>query len=280
MAARLCPTRPVHVGPEELFGGSATPVAAPTAPPLRRRRGLRLRRIRRVHQAEGELEAGRRDARQQPICRCSRSDRTGAAASRLRSPCGRDGRVTVSRTPRREAAEASHLPAGVLINFAILETSDGFPVVVLGPEVSLAADGSTPIGSTRRWASAPQAGGAPIALMAGELHGTTLTNHSGRFGYDKSVTSAALDDAASLFKILSWNLHPPRRCTTRQVASPTLGSYTPAATRAPAQAARRFTTKLTPPSAVFWATTSSPSASRDPADQGEPDAAVDAGPTA
>ena len=27
-----------------------------------------------------------------------------------------------------------------------------------------------------------------------------------------------------------------------------------------AQAARRFTTKLTPPSAVFWATTSSPSA--------------------
>jgi hypothetical protein len=42
-----------------------------------------------------------------------------------------------------------------------------------------------------------------------------LTNHSGRFGYDTSVTPAALDDAASLFNCLGISItatmyYPPK----------------------------------------------------------------------
>ena len=43
------------------------------------------------------------------------------------------------------------------------------------------------------------AGGAPLALIAGEVRGTTLTNHSGRFGHEPSTTAAHLDHTAALF---------------------------------------------------------------------------------
>jgi hypothetical protein len=36
-------------------------------------------------------------------------------------------------------------------------------------------------------------------LIAGEVWGTTLNNHSGRFGHDPSVTPEALAHAAALF---------------------------------------------------------------------------------
>jgi len=109
---------------------------------------------------------------------------------------------------------AYYFPSGVLINYVILETGDGLPVVVIGPEVSLAADGSTPIGHPSLGVCAA-GGGAPLALMAGEVDGTTLTNHSGRFDYGPSVTEETLTNAAKLFNCLGIQItetkyYPPK----------------------------------------------------------------------
>ena len=109
---------------------------------------------------------------------------------------------------------AYYFPSGVLINYVILETSDGVPVVVIGPEVSLAADGSTPIGHPALGVC-QGGGGAPLALMAGEVDGATLTNHSGRFDYGSSITADALNNAAKLFnclgiQIMDTKYYPPK----------------------------------------------------------------------
>jgi hypothetical protein len=116
--------------------------------------------------------------------------------------------------PGSDGTGAYYFPAGVLINYVILETGDGLPVVVIGPEVSLAADGSTPIGHPSLGVCAA-GGGAPLALMAGEVDGTTLTNHSGRFDYGPSVTADTLNNAANLFNCLGVQItgtkyYPPK----------------------------------------------------------------------
>ena len=98
-----------------------------------------------------------------------------------------------------------YFPGQLLINYAILETGDGLPVVVIGPEVSSAADGSTPIGHPSLGGCAA-GGGAPLVLIAGEISGTTMTNHSGRFGHDPSVTPDALNHAAALFNCLGISI--------------------------------------------------------------------------
>jgi hypothetical protein len=186
--------------PQSCCGGSPTPVAAPTAPRPKSGGGFgaphpptRIKPQEITGTSAGQL-------RQNPFA-VAVSDGAGAAAfsAALAMWQGWAGDGLAHAAPG--GGGAYYFPAGVLINFAILETSDGLPVVVIGPEVSLAADGSTPIGHPTLGVC-PGGGGAPLVLMAGELHGTTLTNHSGRFGYDKSVTSAALDDAASLFNCL------------------------------------------------------------------------------
>jgi hypothetical protein len=107
-----------------------------------------------------------------------------------------------------------YFPSGVLINYVILETGDGLPVVVIGPEVSLSADGSTPIGHPSLGVCAG-GGGAPLALIAGEVDGTTLTNHSGRFDYGPSTTEDTLNTAARLFNCLGIQItetkyYPPK----------------------------------------------------------------------
>jgi hypothetical protein len=107
--------------------------------------------------------------------------------------------------PAPDGSGAYYFPSSVLINYAILETSDALPVVVIAPEVSQAADGSAPIGHPTLGGCA-SGGGAPLALMAGELHGTTLNNHSGRFGYDTSITPQALENASALFKCLGISI--------------------------------------------------------------------------
>jgi hypothetical protein len=96
---------------------------------------------------------------------------------------------------------AYYFPSGLLINYVILETSAGLPVIVIGPEVSMAADGSTPIGHPTLGVC-PTGGGAPLAVTAGEVQGTTLNNHSGRYDYGPSATMQTLDSAAKLFNCL------------------------------------------------------------------------------
>ena len=89
----------------------------------------------------------------------------------------------------------------MIINYAITETRDGQPIVVVGPEVSTTSDEMSPLGHPTLGACA-SGGGVALALTAGELEGTTLSNHSGRFGYDASVTQEALNNAQSLFNCL------------------------------------------------------------------------------
>ena len=186
--------------PQSCCGRSPTPVAAPTA-----QRSTSGGFFGNPHppshiKPQESAQPGGGVLRHNPFA-VAVSDRSGAAAfsAALAMWQGWAGDGVAHAAP--DGGGGYYFPAGVLINFAILETGDGLPVVVLGPEVSLAADGSTPIGHPTLGVC-PAGGGAPLALMAGELHGTTLTNHSGRFGYDTSVTSAALDDAATLFNCL------------------------------------------------------------------------------
>jgi hypothetical protein len=100
-----------------------------------------------------------------------------------------------------DGSGAYYFPIAARVNYAILETPDGQPVVVLAPEISLTDDDETPFGHPTVGACLA-GGGAPLVLMAGEIWGTTLTNHSGRFNHDPSVTRDAVDAAAELFNCL------------------------------------------------------------------------------
>jgi hypothetical protein len=103
--------------------------------------------------------------------------------------------------PGPDGTGAYHFEPGAPINYVILETTGGFPVIVIGPEVSLAADGTTPIGHPTLGVCSA-GGGASLAMTAGEIHGTTLNNHSGRYDYGPSATMATLDAAAKLFNCM------------------------------------------------------------------------------
>jgi hypothetical protein len=99
--------------------------------------------------------------------------------------------------PGTDGTGAYYFSRSLLVNYTIVETSDARLAVVIGPEVSLTADGTTPLGHPTLGACTA-GGGAPLVLIAGEIIGTTLTNHSGRFDHDPSDTPEALDHAAAL----------------------------------------------------------------------------------
>ena len=199
--------------PQSCCGGSPTPIAAPTAPRPASGGFFGSPHAPTHIKPQESAEPGAGQLRQNPFA-VAVSDTDGAAAfsAALAMWQGWAGDGVAHAAPA--GGGAYYFPANVLINYAILETRDGLPVIVIGPEVSLAADESTPIGHPTLGAC-PAGGGAPLALMAGEIHGTTLTNHSGRFGYDPSVTSAALDNAATLFNCLGISItattyYPPK----------------------------------------------------------------------
>ncbi len=110
---------------------------------------------------------------------------------------------------------AYYFAPGFPVNYVVLETGDGVPVIVIGPEVSQAADGSIPIGHPTLGVC-PSGGGAPLAMAAGEVHGATINNHSGRFDYGPSATAATLDTVAKLFncmgiQITGTTFTPPKQ---------------------------------------------------------------------
>ena len=199
--------------PQSCCGGSPTPIPAPTAPQPTSGGFFGAPHPPSHIKPQESAQPGAGPLRQNPFA-VAVSDTSGAAAfsTALAMWQGWAGDGIAHAAP--DSSGTYYFPANVLINFAILETNDGLPVVVIGPEVSLAADDSTPIGHPTLGVC-PAGGGAPLALMAGEIHGTTLTNHSGRFGYDTSVTSAALDNAAALFNCLGISVtattyYPPK----------------------------------------------------------------------
>jgi hypothetical protein len=198
--------------PQSCCGAPATPAAAPTAPPPA------LGPLGTLHAAKDlkpqeTAQPGAGLIRQNPFAVIVR-DRSGAAAFLAALPTWLAWAGDGSAHPGPDGAGAYYFPANVLVNYTILEGADALPVVVIGPEVSLTADGKTPLGHPTLGACAT-GGGAPIVLMAGDMSGTVLTNHSGRFGHDSSVTPEALDDAAKLFNCLgipiaSTTYYPPK----------------------------------------------------------------------
>jgi hypothetical protein len=138
--------------------------------------------------------------RQDPFAIVVTDTNSGAAATAAMSmwlSWGGDGKPH----PAPDGTGAYYFAPGFPINYVILETSDGFPVIVIGPEVSSRADGTTPLGHPTLGVC-PAGGGAPLALTAGEVKGTTLNNHSGRYDYGPSATMQALDSAAKLFNCM------------------------------------------------------------------------------
>jgi hypothetical protein len=185
--------------PQSCCGAAATPVSAPSAPqPAIGYLGA-LHAPRDIKPQES-AQPGAGLLRQNPFA-VTVADASGLAAfqSALATWHAWAGDGQAHEAP--DGSGAYTLAEFAPINYAILETRDGQPVVVIGPEVSVTADGKSPLGHPTLGAC-PAGGGAPLVLMAGELAGTTLTNHSGRYGHDSSVTPEALDTASKLFNCL------------------------------------------------------------------------------
>jgi hypothetical protein len=199
--------------PRSCCGGDATPVAAPTAPQpsvgtigaLHAPRDLKPQES--ADPGSGLL---RTDPFAIVIQGASDAATFQAAQSTWNSWAGDE-----QGHPAPDGTGAYYFPEALLLNYAILATRDGPPVIVIGPEVSTTSDEKSPLGHPTLGACAA-GGGAPLVLMAGEFYGTTINNHSGRFGYDPSETQEALNNAQALFSCLgvpiaSTIYYPPKQ---------------------------------------------------------------------
>lgn len=182
--------------PQSCCGGAATPVATPAAP--KPAIGyLGAPHAPRDIKPQESAQPGSGPLRQDPFAVSVVDSNTAAAFQAALvnwNAWAGDGMAH----PAPDGSGAYYFPKFVLINYTIVETRDGSPVIVIGPEVSSTADGMSPLGHPTL-GTCPSGGGAPLVLIAGELNGTTLTNHSGRYGHDTSVTQDALDNASKLF---------------------------------------------------------------------------------
>ncbi len=98
-----------------------------------------------------------------------------------------------------------YFATGFPVNYVVLETSDGVPMIVIGPEVSAKADGTMPLGHPTLGVC-PSGGGAALAMIGGEIHGTTINNHSGRYDYGPWITAQALNSTAMLFNCMGMSI--------------------------------------------------------------------------
>ena len=185
--------------PQSCCGSSATPVPAPAAPQT----GVGyLGAPHPPHDIKPQETAqpGNGLVREDPFATIVRDSSDAAAfqsALATWTSWAGDGQPHAAA----DGSGSYYFPLDLLLNYTIVATSDGSPIVVLGPEVSLTSDEKTPLGHPTLGAC-KSGGGAALALMAGELQGTTLSNHSGRFRYDASETQEALSNAQKLFNCL------------------------------------------------------------------------------
>jgi len=182
--------------PQSCCGGAPTPIAIPDLPPVALGTLGALHGPREIKPQES-AESGAGLIRSNPFAVIVR-DQAGAnlfatAFADWQAWAG-DGNPHAGS----DGTGAYYFAAEFPVNYAILETPDGQPVLVIAPEVSLTADGMTPLGHPTLGACAA-GGGGPLVLMAGEVWGTTITNHSGRFNHHPAVTQEALDNAVRLF---------------------------------------------------------------------------------
>lgn len=81
--------------------------------------------------------------------------------------------------------------------YVLLQDKDNKIVILVGPNLYLTYDGNH-AGHPSLGVCNPT-GGTPVALLGGEIVGTTLNNDSGRFGHNPGVTKEALTNAAKIF---------------------------------------------------------------------------------
>jgi hypothetical protein len=100
--------------------------------------------------------------------------------------------------PAPDGSGSYYFPAPLPVDYVIIPGVGGEPLIVVGPEVTIDAAYAKPLGHPTLGACAGQ-GGAPLAYIGGTVHGTLLTNRSGRFGHESTVTPAHLEAAKDLF---------------------------------------------------------------------------------
>jgi len=185
--------------PQSCCGGASSSTAAPTAP------DLSIGSVGAPHipshlKPPEMQQPGSGPLRHNPFAIAVTDTKSGAAASAAISMWKSWGGDAQPHTAP-DGSGPYYFASGVSINYAIVETSAGFPVIVVGPEVSLTPDGLNLLGHPTLGACAT-GGGAPIALIAGEVDGTTLNNHSGRYDYGPSATAQSLEVAAQVFNCM------------------------------------------------------------------------------
>lgn len=99
--------------------------------------------------------------------------------------------------PAPDGSGSYYFPNFLVVNYLVVPTTIGKPLILIAPEPSLDAAHTRPLGHPTLGACSE--GGAPTAYIGGDIQGTTLTNGSGRFGFEDTVTRAHLDAAAALF---------------------------------------------------------------------------------
>lgn len=104
-------------------------------------------------------------------------------------------------------------PNPLPVNYVVVPTATGEPLIVVAPEVTLDPSYTQPLGHPTMGACADRSG-APVAFLGGTIAGTVLTNRSGRFGRETSITRAHLEGAAALFNcqgitITGVDFNPP-----------------------------------------------------------------------
>ncbi len=184
--------------PQSCCGGAASSTAAPTVPQSAIG-SLGTPHIPSHIKPQETEHPGNGTLLQDPFAVVVTDTKSGAAATAAIATWtswGGDGQPH----PAPDGTGAYYFAAGFPVNYVVLETGDGVPVIVIGPEVSQAADGSAPIGHPTLGVC--PSGGAPLAMAGGEVHGNTINNHSGRFDYGPSATAQTLDTVAKLFNCL------------------------------------------------------------------------------
>jgi hypothetical protein len=100
--------------------------------------------------------------------------------------------------PGPDGTGAYYFPMPLPVNYVVVPTSAGAPIIVIAPEVSMDPELKTPLGHPTQGACSVQ-GGSPLAFIAGDIQGNKVSNGSGRFGYELTVTKEALDNTKALF---------------------------------------------------------------------------------
>jgi hypothetical protein len=181
--------------PQSCCGSAPTPVASPpTAAPVVG--GMRALHGPKEIKPQESAKPGAGPLRANPFTVVVR-DRDGAAAYAAALANWQAWSTDGKPHPGNDGTGKYYF-AGLGVNFVLVETPDGRPMLVIGPEVSTTSNGKSPLGHPTLGGCAT-GGGAPLALMGGEIAGQTIDNRSGRFDHDPTITPDTLGEVAKLF---------------------------------------------------------------------------------